>query len=283
MNKKTPQALRWLVLALFPLTLLSGCASSSSSGDGKAAPREQKAAPREPMTALPNSGVESEQTRRAQIRLELGASYYQQRNYSVAIEELKKALAIQPDYAAAFGMLGLVYMDLGERGQAESSFQNALRVAPTDSEINNNYGWFLCQTGRPKESIAYFLKALNDPLYRTPARPLHNAGICSLMLGDENAAEQYFLRSFQVDPLNPVAMYNLGEIYLKRRDIERAHFYSQRLITNFDPTAQTLWLALRVERLARNRDGEQSLAAQLRRRYPDSPEAARLSRGDFGD
>ena len=275
MNNSIAKASRWAALALVPAMLaLSGCASPG--GAGKAA-ENTRAAP------SPSAPEEGDQVRRARIRLELGASYYQQGNYPVAIQELNQALSLQPDMAAAHGMLGLVYMDLGERGKAESSFQSALRIAPGDSDINNNYGWYLCQTGRPKESIQYFLKALNDPLYPTPARPLHNAGICSQLVGDEKAAEQYFLRSFQVDPRNPVAMYNLGEIYLKRGDVERAHFYSQRLITSYDPTAQMLWLALRVERRAKNSDGEASLAAQLRRRYPTSLEAGKLSRGEFGD
>ena len=220
---------------------------------------------------------------RADLARLLAASYYQPGNYTVALEELRQSLAIDPDYAPAYGMLGLVYMDLNDRPRAEESFQRALRIAPDDSELNNNYGWFLCQTGREKASIEHFQRALRNPLYTTPARPMHNAGICSLRLGDEAGAEAWFQRSFQVDPQNPVAMYNLGEIYLKRRDAERARFYTQRLTGSFEPTAQVLWLALRVERLAGNRDAEASLATQLRRRFPVSPEAGLLAAGRYGD
>ncbi len=276
MNTILVRGPHWALIALFSSLLgLAGCQST----DGTSAP-----AARQPSAAQRSDGSEEpEQRRRARIRLELGASYYQQGNYPVAIQELQQALAIEPNYAPALGMLGLVYMDLGERDKAEENFRRALSVAPDDSDINNNYGWFLCQTGRPKESIAYFTKALANPLYLTPARPLHNAGICSRSAGDEKAAERYFLRSFQVDPRNPVAMFNLGELYLKRGDVERARFYSNRLITSYDPTAQTIWLALRVERLARNADAEASLATQLRKRFPTSPEAARLAAGDYGD
>jgi type IV pilus assembly protein PilF len=112
---------------------------------------------------------------------------------------------------------------------------------------------------------------------------MHNAGICSLRMGEETAAEAWFQRSFQADPRNPVALYNLGEIYLKRRDLERARFYTQRLTSSFEPTAQVLWLALRVERLAGDRDAEASFATQLRRRFPGSPEAALLAAGRYGD
>ncbi|MCL4746316.1 MAG: type IV pilus biogenesis/stability protein PilW [Burkholderiaceae bacterium] len=261
-------------MSLVLAALIAGCAAP--------APGEAPASGAQ-FTPLPDSSEESEDRRRARIRLELAATYYQQGNYAVALHELRQALALEPNYPQALGMLGLVSMDLGDNARAEESFQRALRLAPGDSEINNNYGWFLCNTGREKQSIEHFQRALLNPLYTTPSRPLHNAGICSLRVGDEAAAEAYFLRAFQFDPRNPVAMFNLSEIYLKRRDAERARFYSQRLLAAYDPTAQVLWLALRVERLAGNRDGEASLAAQLRRRYPASSEAARLSRGEFGD
>lgn len=269
---------RMLAAVALAFLLLGGCAGTGT-GTGVGIGGSTGDQP----SGMAGTGDESDQRRRARIRLELGASYYQQGNYNVALEELRQALAIEPEYPQVHGMLGLVYMDLGDRSRAEESFQRALRLAPGDSELNNNYGWYLCQTGREKASIEFFLKAQRNPLYNTPARPLHNAGICSLRTGDVQAAETYFQRSFQLDPLNAVAMYNLAEIYLKRRDFERARFYSQRLGTTFEPSAQVLWLMLRVERAAGNRDGEASLGLQLRRRFPTSPEAALLAGGKYGD
>jgi type IV pilus assembly protein PilF len=241
---------------------------------------EQRAA-----TSIAGGGpqVDSEQRRRAQIRLELASGFYQQRNYTQALEELRSALSNDPSYAAAFGLLGLVYMDLGERVRAEESFQRALQIAPDDSEILNNYGWFLCNTDRPREGIVQFQAALKNPLYATPARPLHNAGICSLKAGDTAGAEAYFQRAFQLDPRNPVSMYHLGELFLKRGDLERARFHSQRLLSSYPASAETLWLAIRIEKQAGDQDGLASLSAQMRRQFPNSREASLLQRGAFGD
>jgi type IV pilus assembly protein PilF len=174
-------------------------------------------------------------------------------------------------------------MDLNDRARAEESFQRALRLAPSDSDLNNNYGWYLCQTGRPQQAIERFLLALRNPLYATPSRPLHNAGICSLRMGDEKAAEDYFRRAFQVDPGNPVAMFQLAELNLKRGDYVRARFYSQRLMGTFDPSAEVLWQAIRIEHRAGNADARESLAAQLRRRFPTSREATLLAAGRMSD
>ncbi len=262
--------------ALVLAAALAGCATT---GDGAPPARQGQDAE----SVIPASSNETDQRRRARIRLELAANYYQQGNYQVALDELRQALQVDPGYAAAYGVLGLVYRDLGELDRAEDSFQRGLKLAPNDSELNNNYGWFLCQTGREARSIDYFLRALKDPLYATPAKPLHNAGICALRTGDEAAAEGYFQRAFQVDPANAVAMYNLASLYLKRRDLERARFYSQRLLSTYEPTSQTLWLALRVAHARGDRDGQASLAAQLRRLFPSSQEAGLLASGKFND
>ena len=260
-------------LAVLIASGCAGCAGGLRGGEGGAS------APQ----VIPVSTQESEERRRARIRLELGASYYQQGSYAVALEELRQALQIDPDFPPVYGVLGLVYMDMGDRPRAEESFQRGLRLAPADSDLNNGYGWFLCQTGRAKESLELFARALRNPLYASPAKPLHNAGICSLRLGDEKGAEEYFQRAFQVQPGDPVALFNLGLIYLKRGEIDRARFYAQQLVRNFDPTAEVLWLALRIERRAGSADAQASLASQLRRRFPSSREAGLLSSGKFED
>ena len=270
---------------------LTGCVSTETTNNagagqppgGSAAGNQQ--ASRDRGTSPVSSGTnQSEETRRrARIRLELAANHYQQQNFPLALQESEQAVRIDPNFSAGYGMLGLVYMAIGDRAKADESFNRAIGLDPNDAELNNNYGWYLCQTGRQQESLAYFNKALEDRLYATPAKPLHNAGICALQVGDEAAAENYFLRSFQVDPANAVAMYNLGQLYLKKRNLERAEFYSDRLMNTYQPTAETIWLALRVARAGGKQDYTSQLASQLRDKFPGSREAALLQRGAFGD
>lgn len=259
------------------LLLTAGCATGSGpAGDPVAA------AAVDTQSALPGSSTETDQRRRARIRVELASNYYQSGNYAVALDELQQALAIDPGYATAYGVLGLIHADLGQHKRAEEAFQHGLRLAPGNADLNNSYGWFLCQSGREPASIAYFERASKDPLYRTPAKPLHNAGICLLRIGDEEGAEGYLQRAFEADPSNAVALYQLGEFYLRRGDLQRARFYSQRLLGAWQPNAQTVWLALRIEHARGDAEAERGLSAQLRRLFPDSPEAALLAQRRFG-
>jgi type IV pilus assembly protein PilF len=234
-------------------------------------------------SVMPGSQEESIDRQRARIRLELAGSYYQKGNYNVALEELRQSLLVDPNYPAAYGLLGLVYMDLGETQKAGDSFLRGLKLAPTDSDLNNSYGWFLCQNKQERASVPYFERAARNPLYLTPGKPFHNAGICLRKIGDVRGAEAFLLQAFRVDPNSPVAMFNLAEIYLQAKDAEKSRFYTERLLGTYEANAQMLWLALRVERLRGNSDTELSLASRLRRLFPASLEASLLEQGKFND
>jgi len=232
---------------------------------------------------LPTASDQTDNQRRARIRLQLAIGYYEQRQMAVALDEIKQALAADPNFADAYSMRGLIYMDMGENRLAEENFQQALRLAPGSPDFNNNYGWFLCQNGKERESLSYFEAALKSRSYQSPAKALNNAGVCSLKLKDTKAAEQYFSRAFQSDPGNPATNFNLAKIYYDQGDYERAKFYVGRVVKADIATADVLWLAVRIERKRGDRAAEQSLVTQLRRRHGSSAEFAAYQRGAFDD
>ena len=266
--------------ALLMVGAVAGCAADGTS---PGAPASVTDAARPAGSVMPRASDETEARRRARIRLELASNYYQQGNYNVALEELRRTLELDPGYAAAYGVLGLVYRDLGDYARAEESFQRGLRLAPDDPELNNNYGWFLCQTGRERESLQYFDRALRDPLYTTPARAGQNAGSCLIRLKDYAGAERYLRRSFELDASSPVTKYLLARTYLVTGQVDRATFYYNLLARSVESTPETLWLGLRIARANGDLRTESQLANELRERFPRSPEVAALARGDFND
>ena len=218
---------------------------------------------------------------RARIHTELGSAYYQRGNMGVALEELRIAIAADPDYAPAYSVLGLVHMDLRENAVAQQQFERALSLSSNDPDINNNYGWFLCRTGREEQSIAYFLAALKNPLYKTPARSYVNAGLCSLGKNDGRDAVEFFERALKSEPDNLPALINLASAQYKRGQLEVARGLVRRFNKLVEPTADSLWLALRIERKLGDTVAENSLATQLRRRFAGSREYQDLIKGRF--
>lgn len=227
--------------------------------------------------------TEADFKRRAAIRLQLASTYYSKRQFQFAIEESREALKLDPTLAAAHGMLGLIYMELDERPQAEASFAQALRMQPDNPELLNNYGWFLCSTGRERESIASFERTLTNKLYPTPALAAQNAGICLMKVSDFAGAENWLRRAFELDASLPSIKFHLARLYLAVGRLDRANFYFSLLERDVEPSPQLVWLGLRIARAQGDVMAERKYAEQLRGSFPLSSEAGQLRRGQFNE
>ncbi|MET0983415.1 MAG: type IV pilus biogenesis/stability protein PilW [Telluria sp.] len=256
--------------AVFVLGLLAACAAPGN-------------APGELKTSSDQTALE----KRAAIRLQLAVGYYQQGKHDIALDEVKQAIAADPAYADAYGMRALIYTAMGQVALADENYRQALRLAPRNPELANNYGSFLCQTAnRPVEAMRQFDAALKNPSYQTPVSAQVNAGVCSLKTKNYDAAERYLLDALRYNPELPATLAGLGRVYYERRDFQRAGFFINRLteVSKLDTlSADALWLALRVQRKLGERSMEASLVAQLRRRFPGSPEYLAYERGAFDE
>ena len=249
--------------------LLGGCAATGF-GSGQGAQQAVSAQP-----------AESEQQQRAKVHTELGSLYMLDGRSAIALEEARIALSADPTYAPAYNLLGLIHMVLGETRLAEDNFERALRLAPGDPEINNNFGWFLCQSGREQRAIAYFMASAKNPLYATPTKPYTNAGVCSVRLKDDKAAEEYLLTALRLSPTNTQALFWLADIAYRQGRQSEARQWTTDIEKMMEPTPEVIWLALRIERKLGNREAEARYASQLRRRFPGSPEHRLLTQGQY--
>jgi type IV pilus assembly protein PilF len=252
-----------LLRLFFVAVLLAGCASSGGGSSGT---------PRQDKTRAQAS---------AKIHTELAASYYERAQYAIALQELGVALQADSTYAPAFTVRAMVRMALSEDNLAEADFRHSLDLDGESSETHNNYGWFMCQRSREKESLAQFREALKNPLYATPEMAYANLGLCSKKAGLLKDAENNLQRALIMRPGMPEAFYGLAELSYDRGDIAGAKAYLLRFSqVSGELTAEQLWLAIRVERKMRDRNSEASYALQLRKRFPMSREAQLLSQGE---
>ena len=122
------------------------------------------------------------------------------------------------------------------------------------------------------------------PQYRDSARTLLTQGVCQAFSGDVQTAERTLTRSYELDPSNPSTAVNLSELLYRRGELERAQFYIKRVNSVAEvASAQTLWLAARIENKLGNAPEAQALGAQLRSRFPDSRESSAFDRGLFDE
>ena len=248
--------------------LLSGCAGSGVGTGARSV---------EPLT----ESDEPEIRKRARIRTSLATGYFEHGQDTVALDEVKQALAADANYGPAYVLRGLIYMRLKDDQLAEESFRRALQINPNDPDALHNYGWFACGHKREKEALSLFEKAVANPTYGGQAKTLMAKGVCEMRLGLDQEAEGSFARGYQLDPNNPVTAYNLAALMFKRGENERAQFYIRRLNATELANAETLWLGIKIEKRMNNQTVADQLAQQLQRRFPNSPELAAYRRGAF--
>jgi type IV pilus assembly protein PilF len=226
-------------------------------------------------------GEQASARERARIHTELAGSYYQRGNLGVALSEARIAIKADSGYAPAYNLLGLVYSDLREKDLAEDAFQRALRINPNDPDANHNYAWFLCENKREEESIRYFLLAVRYPLYATPQKSYAMAATCALRKNNEKDAYEYLERALKLDPNYYPALISLAQLKYRRGELDSARGLVVRYNKLAEPTSESLWLAVRIERKLGDSSASTSYANQLRRRFPGSKEVQDLQKGRF--
>ena len=250
---------------LITTALLAGCAAQPMDGGGGVAASEADSASRE----------------RAKAFTDLAAAYFSRTQYKVALDELRKAITADNRYGPAYNIYGMIYMDLAEDKLAEDNFRRAIDLDSKDSDARNNYGWFLCTRGRYDEGLAQFSAAIRNPLYTQPEMAMTNAGLCAEKKGDIALAEANLAKALKLQPDSPNTLLKLAGLQFREGRLTEA----QRLLGRHDelapPSAESLWLGVRLERKLGDRAQEATYAQQLHKRFPESNEAQLLLTGHY--
>jgi len=252
---------KWVILAT---ALLVGCAGQPMSEGG-----------------IANTQVDNESRQRARAFTELASAYLARAQYKVALDELRKAITVDSRYGPAYNLYGLIYMELAEDKLAEENFRRAIELDRSDSEARNNYGWFLCTRDRFDEGLEQFTVALRNPLYAHPERAMANAGVCAERKGDLALAEANLQRSLKLQPDNPNTLIKLAGLNFRQGRLTETQRLLSRHAELAPPTAESLWLGVRLERKLGDRAQEAAYGLQLRKRFPDSNEARLLTSGQY--
>jgi type IV pilus assembly protein PilF len=219
----------------------------------------------------------------AQIKTQLAIEYMKTQNYRQAVEAIDEALKNNSGSFDAWLIRAQIWQYLKEPAKAEESFQRALSIAPNSAEVNNNYGWFLCDAlKKPNASIAYFDKALSDPTYPTPETAQFNKGICSSRMGQYQLANSYFERALAANPNFITAKKEMARNDLQSGSVSEANYLFKQYQSQINKlSADDLLLGWRIERSLGNTQAAYEYEAQLRNNFPYSAELEQVSTGKF--
>ena len=219
----------------------------------------------------------SAQARRvADTNIQLGIAYMREGDFETALVKLQKALEANPDSATAHGTLAILYENIGENQLAEKHFKTALRLSPEDPQTHNNYGQYLCRHGEYVKALEQFKMAASDPLYSGIAASLTNAGICAGSIPDAKQAEEFFRKALEHDQNYAYALLQMADLMFTQGNNLAARAYIQRFDAVSKPSAESLWLGVRIENALGDMSAAGGYALKLKNDFPKTKEAESL-------
>lgn len=240
------------IITIMIAVFLIGCSSNGKKDDG---PNLKKA---------------------AEINIQLGAAYLSQNKLQLAKDKLTKALDQDSDNALAHSTMALLLEKVGQLEEVDAHYEEAIELAPTNSDINNNYGTFLCNQSRYAEAKIQFSKALNDPYYKTPIVALINAGKCELKNNQYKMAESYLRKALRINPKSASALYFMGELGIQTKRFLMSRAYMQRYHAIANNSPKSLWVQIQAEKALGDREAVDKLKQIMNKKFPDSDEAGMM-------
>jgi type IV pilus assembly protein PilF len=206
------------------------------------------------------------------INVQLGIGYLQQNNLEIANEKLLKALEQDPKSSSAHNAYAMLQDRLLVKDKAAYHYEKATSLDPSDSQAANNYGTFLCRNNQEAKSEKYFLRAIKNPLYRTPEYAYTNAALCLLRIKQRDKAIIYLTKALAANSNFPTALAAMAKITFEDQNFKQAKIYLDHYHLVARPSARSLWLTIRTELALGSYYDVDELAAQLRKDFPDSDE-----------
>ena len=124
----------------------------------------------------------------AETCLNRGITYSQKGEYSKAISDYNKAIAIDPNLTVAYLNRGFTYRQLGEYDKAISDYSKAIELYPRYALAYNNRGYAYRKKGEYDRAIFNYSKAIEiDPKY---AAAYYNRGMAYYYKGENDRARE---------------------------------------------------------------------------------------------
>ncbi|MEG4628739.1 tetratricopeptide repeat protein [Microcoleus sp. AR_TQ3_B6] len=168
----------------------------------------------------------------AEAEFRLGHQKQQQTDFGGAIECYERAIAIDPNYAAAYSNLGVVKQQIGRLTEAIAHYRQALAIDRNLAETASNLGSALAEAGENEEAIAEYERALS--LNPNCAEALINLGLLREEQGDVAEAVSLYEQAIQVNPHCAEAYLNLAIALEEQGEEGEAGANYERAIANYE-------------------------------------------------
>ncbi len=172
--------------------------------------------------------------------------------FDVAEQQLKNALAIEPEWIPGLVNLADLYRRVGRDSEAGDILEKAIAIKPPIAEAQIAYGMWLIRSGRPSDALNQFQRS-----YELEPEGLRNGYLYALALNANNRRDQAIgIAELAVDRFGDhrILLELLATMYRDAESFDGALRYATRLEERF---GGDVYRALRAQMLlaVRKRDG----------------------------
>jgi len=181
--------------------------------------------------APPNSiGVEQEGRKDLTLASDVlnhfnsGVTFYNQKEFSKAIQAYQKVIELDPAYVEAYNNLGIIYQEIDNFDKALEVYHKAIDINPRYAKTFNNLGLLHFLNERYEESIEAFQKAL--AINPSSIESHINLGVLYKKRGMVDKAIESYQKALSLNPLHGETHYNMGLLYeqLEKWDLAIHHY-----------------------------------------------------------
>jgi len=162
------------------------------------------------------------------IHFNSGVSFYNQREFSKAIQAYQKVIELDPTYVEAYNNLGIIYQMMGDVERAFESYRKSTEINPRYEKGYNNLGILLLLKGRNEEALEAFQKAL--VINSNNIESHINLGILFKKKGEWGKAIESYQKALAINPLHRETHYNIALLYEQLENLELAISHYQQFI-----------------------------------------------------
>ena len=146
----------------------------------------------------------------AEAHYNLGRAYQAMNQFNDSILSYRKAIASKPNYPEAYNNLGGTFQNLYQLDDAVESYKKALKLKPDYAEVHFSLGLTLHELGKFRDAVEHFEKTID--LKPNFADAHNNLGKTLYSLGEHNSAISHFDHTIILKPNFFEAYNNLGAV-----------------------------------------------------------------------
>ena len=209
-------------------------AGKKGGASSRQEPPSLSIAARKEETSPKSIGIEQEGGKSGALALDVlnhfnsGVTFYNQKEFSKAIQAYQKVIELDPTYVEAYNNLGIIYQMMGDVDRAFGAYQKSTEINPRYEKGYNNLGILLLFKGRDEEALEAFQKAL--AINPNNIESHINLGILFKNKGQWDEAIASYQKALAINPLHKETHYNIALLYEQLEKWELAISHYQQFI-----------------------------------------------------